>query len=78
MPQNEVLGHPRIKAFLSDCGSNSMYEVLDILPYCVVWLVGSLNRYAYLPVRCGVTTASKAWLLNDVCGLALEVIMMPC
>ncbi|CAL5228007.1 g11062 [Coccomyxa viridis] len=26
MPQNDVLGHPRVKAFLSHCGTNSMYE----------------------------------------------------
>ena len=31
MPQNDVLGHPRVKAFLSHCGTNSMYEVLTHL-----------------------------------------------
>lgn len=27
VPQNDVLGHPRLRAFLSHCGANSMYEV---------------------------------------------------
>lgn len=27
LPQNDVLGHPRTRAFLSHCGANSLYEV---------------------------------------------------
>ena len=27
MPQNDVLGHPQTRAFLSQCGANSLYEV---------------------------------------------------
>ena len=27
LPQNDVLGHPRTKAFLSHCGVNGLYEV---------------------------------------------------
>ena len=27
VPQNDVLGHSRVKAIISHCGTNSMYEV---------------------------------------------------
>lgn len=27
MPQNDVLGHRQTRAFLSQCGANSLYEV---------------------------------------------------
>lgn len=27
MPQNNVLGHRQTRAFLSQCGANSLYEV---------------------------------------------------
>ncbi len=45
MPQNEVLGHPRVKAFLSHCGSNSMYEVQtnpSLLPSLPFGLTGCM------------------------------------
>ena len=31
MPQNDVLGHPQTRAFLSQCGANSLYEVRKCL-----------------------------------------------
>jgi hypothetical protein len=35
LPQNDVLGHPRTRAFLSHCGANSLYEVSP----AAVWLL---------------------------------------
>ena len=34
VPQNDILGHPHVTAFLSSCGSSSMYEVRSY-----VWLM---------------------------------------
>ena len=32
VPQNDLLGHPAVQAFVTQGGSNSMYEVINMLP----------------------------------------------
>ena len=34
VPQNDLLGHPSTRAFLTHCGSNGMYEVRPLCAEC--------------------------------------------
>ena len=63
VPQNDVLGHPAVKAFLSHAGINSIYEAAyHAVPIVSVPLIGDQVNNAVLvkTLPCGHATTGPA------------------
>ena len=67
MPQNDVLGHQQTRAFLSQCGANSLYEVgkhVSLLDLC------SVIRVPLMVIPCPIADPDQALKPCQACAPA--------